>query len=738
MPPRMSLVQQIPLAPELQREAHAGQTVAPPPSNGAAEAAQSLAGEFGRISHQVGALADHAAQVEGTRQGHLAGMDPEWRAGNDITIRGEAFDRAGRETALARIRVGIHNDIEQTALKHQADPKGLAAALQSKASGWLEGSDPGLAPEIQNLFASGSMAAQREATRQLWSRQAAEQRGALQAELDRTLRSVHQMAFASGLDPAADAAIAGLVARMEGAIARTGPAGQRLVDPATAVKLLANTKEEVATARLYGAFDRLPDVAAKQALIEQLDKDFAGSKGLAASFDLPTFQKVKGHLESELRKDTARGRQANAVLVHAVSEVERRAREGEPVQPAELATLQASVATSGNGELAQKLGDGIDNLAFMQAFKTLPAPEMRAALDQLRQTLAGDPASLGDRGRAGRNLKAAEAMLEKAESQIKASPLGWEARVGMAQVTPLASVDLAQAGAATAWGGARVAQAEDAARRHALGTPVYLLPDEKRRLAKQFEQGGEAGLAAVRFVREAFGAKAETVLGEIGNEAPAGALLGELALRTGPTPGVLDAAEGLHARTQKGYKPVAPSAEKAKVYADEVVGTALGQNPGYMTQAMRVADAIYETRAYRAGKIEAFDDKLWKQALREALGEHEVAGRKYGGLFATGTFGFGQKVVLPPDVAQDKASATISALRPEDLAVPPVHRNGKPLTAQELRGATLVTVEPGKYLVALGNPQKDPKWATDGTGKAYVLDLGAALPALRRRRPDLR
>src|SRR5689334_9194300 len=105
MPPRLSLVDQIQIAPELQREAHGGQTVAPPPDNGLSDALSGktgLAAQFAHVGNEIGALADHAAQVEGTREGHLAGMDPEWRARNDYAMRGEAFDRAAHDTALSR------------------------------------------------------------------------------------------------------------------------------------------------------------------------------------------------------------------------------------------------------------------------------------------------------------------------------------------------------------------------------------------------------------------------------------------------------------------------------------------------------------------------------------------------------------------------------------------------------------------------------------------------------------
>lgn len=727
------------IAPELEREGRVSQGVQPPPSDGLSDAflgRSGLAAQFSQLAGYVGGLADHAAQVEGGREGHLAGLDPEFRTRQDGTIRGEAFDRAGLDTAKARVSVEIHNEIEQAALKHRANPQALAKLLAERQGGWEKNIPAELLPEVRTAYAKGSTAAFRQATRELWHDQAEQQKGATQAELERLLRSTQQTAYAGGLDDDAVRIAADNVGQLQRVLSRRGPDGKPLVAPAAAAKLVADAKEVVARSQLEGAFDRLPDAEAKQRFIQRLDEDFAKSQGVAAAFDFQTFQSVKGHLETGLRRSLAANAEGASVLRNAVKEVERRATAGEPVQQAELAALQSRVVQSGNGELQAQLDDGIDSLRFMQSFKTLPVPAMEQAVDQMRQELAASPASLADRGRIGRRLKHAEEMLGKAQAEIARNPLAWEGRVGMTSVVPLGTVDLGREGAVEAWGAQRTAQAEGSAQRHGLSKPQYLEPTERRQLAKSFEQGGEKGLGTIVLLRRAFGDKTQDVLAELGKDAPAGALLAELALKTGMTPAVLDAAEGLHIKAQAGHKHVAPEKAKALVYAREVVGSSLGQNAPYLDQALKVADAIYERRAYRDGKQDAFQPDIWKQALREALGEHEVQGRKYGGLHSQGWFS--QSIVLPPAVPQDKAGAIIGALRPEDLPAPPL-RGRTPLTPQELRGATLVTLEPGKYLVALGNPQSsDPKWATDGKGKAFVLDLDAALPSLRRRRPDLR
>lgn len=739
---RGSLLQVIPVATELEREGRAGQQIQAPPDNGL-EAALSgrngVASQLGAIGQRIGQMADHAAGVEGKQAGHLAGLDPEFRPRNDGTIRGEAFDRAALDTYLAKTRVEIDNDIQGTALKHQADPAGLSKVLQGREAGWLQNAPVELHPEIKTLFAHGSLVAQRAATRQLWERQAAEQRGAMQEELQSSMRLLHQGAFAAGLDPAADEVMATRISQLEGALRRRGPDGKPLVDPAAAVKLIADAKEQVSTARLQGAFERLPDLGAKEAFLKQLDTDFAGSTGLAKAYDLQTFQQVRRHLEAELHRDQAKARQASGTLGHIVKEVQHRADKGYGVPEAELSAVRARVIATGDAETIAALGDAEDSLRFQQAARRLPLPQLEQTVGEMRQHLATNPPTLADRGRINRRLEKAEALLTQAQGEVKSNPLGWEARVGMADVVPLGNVDLRDAGAVQAWGAGRVAQAEDAAQRHALGKPVYLQPVEKRALAKQFERGGQDGLAAVTFVTRAFGEqRAQDVLAELGKDAPAGALIGRLALTTGGNnPGVLDAAEGLHIKAQPGHKNVAPSRTDALLEVRNEIGAALGENTPYLDQAMKVADAIYERRAYRDGKTAVFDGKEWRKALREALGEHEVGGRIYGGIAGVGGGWFGGAVVLPPSVAKDKAAATFAAITPEDLGGGlgggPRHGNGVALTRQELRGATFITKEPGKYWVKLSGGL-----AAGDDGRPYVMDLDAALPLIRKRRPDLR
>ena len=94
--------------------------------------------------------------------------------------------------------------------------------------------------------------------------------------------------------------------------------------------------------------------------------------------------------------------------------------------------------------------------------------------------------------------------------------------------------------------------------------------------------------------------------------------------------------------------------------------------------------------------------------------------------------GFGgrrDKVLVPSSIRADKFADVIDALKDDDLGP------GAPPAAEIARGR-LVGVAPGRYRVALGDPESDdPQWQVDEAGRYWVLDLNALAPSLRQRVP---
>lgn len=698
---------------------------------------------FGQISDQIGKYADEVAIDKGLKEGAIAGFDPEFRPKGDLTLYAKAYDKAAIETYKGQMQVNLAGQLEKAYDANKDNPAKLATAMQGIRQGWMENIDRGLAPHVlpdfEATFNRKSLELSRASTREQLARAAETQQATLLQSLTQHLRSIDQAAYHSGLDEAADAALAGEVAAYKAKLSQRGADGKFLIEPKTQATMLRQVEEQASTGRLYAAFERLPSIDEKVALAKKFDDDFRNGTGAAAKLDLPQFLRIKGHFDHELRRAEAMDRQGHAELADVVKKVGKMAEEGFAPSKQELAALDAKVAMSGRSDLVAGLADARDEYAWQKSARSMSQSALESEVNDHRRVLQNESAN----PTAIRRLKSAETLLSHMQKELVTNPVGWANKVGRGELEPM-HLDSANPAATSVWGSRRIAQAEDVAKFHNLPKPVYLEPVEKRRLAKAFEQGGTEGLAAIRNVQVAFGDRAEAVLTELGHDAPVGAALGKLALAAPTSPAVLDAAEGLALKKRDGYKPLAPHESKTRPEAASIGGTAFAQAPEYLSSAMRVADAIYETRANREGKREAFEPKIWRQAFSEALGETKDAnGRVYGGIVKPGGLFSGHRIVIPPSIAQDKASATFAAIEPDDLGAAfgdgPRYDNGRMLTRQELRSATLVTLAPGRYLVATGNPTGDnPGWAKGPDGKAYVLDMEKALPAIRRRRPDLR
>src|SRR5690606_128509 len=127
----------------------------------------------------------------------------------------------------------------------------------------------------------------------------------------------------------------------------------------------------------------------------------------------------------------------------------------------------------------------------------------------------------------------------EARKELKADPLGWAERVGLITIAPL---DFSSAEATEASLKARVAQAEEVAGHY--GEAVqYLRPDEARQLGALMGEGGSGLLEVAGAIASAVPDHAEAIMGEVGKDAPAVALLGSLVAAAGPTGLARDAAD---------------------------------------------------------------------------------------------------------------------------------------------------------------------------------------------------
>lgn len=703
----------------------------------------SVAAGFAQISNDVGKIADHAAAVEGTEAGRLAGLDPEFRPTKSMTIRGEAYDQAGVAVYGARAKERFAADLTDAYDKHQGDPQGLAAALDAKRNSWLGETIPEIRPELELMFDKSRFSYMRQAARAQAARVSADQTAALQSELGLQLKTLDQRAYALGLDEKADTVLASDIEELAKTLGRRGLDGKPLVAAGRARQILDGTREQVTTARLMGAFERTEGLEAKQAFIDKLREDFGKSEGLAKVYDFDGFTKVERALQADLTRAASQHNAELRVLGGAIRSQAELAKKGFAPPPDELAALKAKVAASGSPELTAGLAQAENLLQWQSAARVMPPAQLDQLVTAERERLAKGGATPFETER----LALADGLLDTMHTELAKDPLGWADRIGLLPVTPLNFADEVEAAASLR---TRIAQAEQVAE-HYGQKPQYLRPDEKRGLTTLMNQGGAPMLGIADAVAGAAEDRTPAILGELFDEAPALAMLAGLGHTAGRTKAAVDAADGLAlTKSEEGKKLVAglmPEGTKMRAAATGVIGDALTRMPRSEGAAISLASQIYAPRALRQG-VTAFDETLWKQALREALGEHVVGGETYGGLVDQNRWFDGRgesKIVLPPNVKQSSYHEVFDMITPADLAAAdlgnPVGGNGKRVPIERLKNMTLVQMPGvGRYALALNNaavPGEEEFVSRDKPGEIFILDIGKLAPRLARRRPDL-
>jgi hypothetical protein len=702
----------------------------------------SVARGFAQIGNDVGRIADHAAAVEGAEAGRLAGLDPEFRPTKSMTIRGEAYDQAGIAIYGTRAKERFAADLADAYDKHQADPQALGAALDAKRNSWIGEALPEIRPELELQFEKSRFTYMRQAARAQAARVSAEQTAALQSELGLQLKTLDQRAYALGLDDKADEVLASDIGELTRTLSRRGADGKPLVDPGRTRQILDGTKEQVATARLLGAFERTQGLEAKQAFIDKFREDFAKSEGLAKTYDFEGFKKVERALEADLTRAASQRSAELRVLQGAVKSQSELAKKGFSPPPDELAALKARVAASGSPELAAGLAQAENLLQWQSAARVMPPSQLDQLITAERQRLSKGGATPFETER----LALADSLLGNMHTELAKDPLGWADRVGLLPVTPLNFSDEVEVAASLR---TRIAEAEQVASYYGQA-PQYLRPDEKRALTTLMNEGGAQMLGIADAVAGAAEDRTPAILGELADEAPALAMLAGLNNAAGRTIAARDAADGLAiTKSEEGKKLIAglmPKASELRSSTANVIGDALADMPRSEGAAITLANQIYAPRALRQGKT-AFDAALWEQALREALGEHVVNGETYGGIVENdfSSWRSERKIVLPPNVRQGSWRQVIDMITPADLAAAdlgnPVGEDGKTVPLERLKNMRLIQMPGvGRYAVAADDgamPGEERFVYKNRPGDPFVIDLGKLAPRLARRRPDL-
>lgn len=686
------------------------------------EAARSLsdtAGEMAKIGAEIGRYADHAAAVEGRKEGHIAGMDPEFRPRDDGTIRGEAYDRAGLETFKTRTLLEIDADIAK------------GGDLRKKQEAWLSNVPRDLVPEVAHAFKRAEITKAREAARAHAQRVEQEALASVQAEVDTAVKGMHQRAFSLGIDGEADVLLAKDYELLRNTLSRRGVNGQPLVAPAQAGKILEKAREAVVDARLLGTFERTPTVEGKAALLRQLDEDFAGSKGLPKEYDLNGFLRIRGKLEGDLRSAIAdRGRQHAGVLEDIKGATELVGKGFVPTED-QMAGLRARVEAAADPEVRGRFEILEDTAGFQAGARRARPAELDAYATQERARMR----TAGVTRQGAARVQTAEKLADTARAEIKQDMLGWTERTGVMKITPL---DLSDPEKAASSLRARIVEAEQAAKYWG-EKPQYLRPDDKKQLALIMSQGGAAVMDVSRVVATYGGDRAQAILGEIAGEAPVAARIGWHGVRVPGSSVARDAADGLALAKTDGFKAIAPPSNRARDEAIAVHRGAFKGMPQAEQAAIAATNAAYEIRARRRG-VSTFDADLWQQTYKEMLGERQIDGRTFGGVAGSRpgrVTAYSGAVIVPPNVRQDGFHDLVRSIEISDFGdAPPRFANGKPVTKADLGNAALEMVGDGRYWLNMGSADV-PLYLKGSGEEPFTLDLNALEPKLKQRRSDL-
>lgn len=725
------------VASDLRGQGQAGQKAAIPGDTGVEQAANAFAGEFARIGARVGELADRAAAQEGDLAGRAAGLDPEFRTRRDLTIRGEAFDRAGLQVAETRLRVALDDELGKIGQAHAADPKTTAEKAASISQALISGAPAELRPQLTLQAEGARKALVRQASRQQIAQQRASQTAAVQSDVEGLLKTLHQRSFALGLDADADTVVGQHMAQLKSVLNRKGVDGRPLVSPESAAKVLRGAREEVTQARLLGAFERLDTVDAKRKLIAGLDDDFKNGTGLGGEFDLDEYRRMRGTLETGLRRAEAAMETQSRALVSEINSVTKRIGKGYVPDPDQMAALKAKALGVDDPAARMLLDRAEDMMRFQGIARTRSPAELDSAIQDMR-----------DRMRTGSNpedeirLEMLEGLRDEMSGALKKDQLEWADRTGLIPLKPLAlPADTSDPQAMVAFQATvreRVAQAELVGDRFGL-RPVYLRPQEKRALLSTMAKGGAGTLAVAETLVSAVGRdRAVQVMAELSDEGPALAHLGGLTARMGATLVAREAADGLAARRIKGSALPTPDAADTDPVIEGQFGTTFRALPGYSDTIKRLANAAYSIRAANAGET-GFNAELYANIVNELVGQGSNGGVAYGGIIdQNGTFAARAPVVVPHDVRQSAFRDLIDLVRPEDLGEAlPLRGANQPITRAEWADATLISIGGERYWLSASSDQDLGELYNDANNQPYVLDFKSLRPMLKKRRPDL-
>lgn len=417
--------------------------------------------------------------------------------------------------------------------------------------------------------------------------------------------------------------------------------------------------------------------------------------------------------------------------------------------------------------LEEKLTEALDFADQAQEYKLLNLQQQETVLSQRQKWLAANIDKLPAAAVKAETdaIKRFEALHNNAKEGMKKDLLSWAEKVGVQEVPE------------TNWGDPasiiqRVTDAKAIAE-HFGTDPQFFKEGDKKLLTDKLKAGGPEMLAGLKILYQGFGptGNMEKAMAQLGKLAPEVAMAGWM-MNAGHNLGTIDdLAAGIQRQRMRemGDKKTAEikHTDSRKVFID-TYGQAFSRMPGTEGAIIESANAIYEARGARKGWTDPKPDE-YKKILAEVVGQTvDDKGATFGGIQTVGGMfdksitdsgiGYSNSIVLPMNVRNtwsigapfgtgggNSYKQLVDSIRIDDLvrqdraSSGPATGDGKPLGIDSVRRATPVTIGPGQYWLATGDPNSDdPKFIKHGTtGNNYVLDLSALEGTLKSRRPDL-
>lgn len=690
------------------------------------------------MAAQFGQLADRAAAKEGEASGRAAGLDPEFQTQRGNTIRSEAFDAAGLQVAETRLRTAMADGLEAAAQKHGDDPTKLGAVLSGVGRELIASAPRELQPDLELRFDGQRKGLMRTAARRQVERHRAEQASAMQQDLSQSLKQLSQQSYALGLDGESSRILGAEMQQLAATLARRGVDGQPLVAPAQAQKIIEGAREEVAQARLLGAFERLPGLEAKRRFIADFENGYSSGKGVAAVFDFRQFRQMQSALEVGLRQTEARASVELRTTLGGINDAYKRVTKGYVLAPDDLAGLKAQAASIAD-PTAQAAMARVENEIRVQARARVSKPsELNDAIVQLR-----DDMRTGSTTDQETRLEMLSGLRDEMAGALKKNPHEWADRVGVIDLAPIALPQPGNPQSAVAFQASiklRIAQSEDIAKFYGLEQVQYLQPEERQAFAGVMQQGGAQALQTVSAIVEASGrGRAVSVMSELAlnGSAPALASVGALVARLGPVRVAREVFDAFAMRQVKGVKlPDVPSEDADRAMAAELE-TTFRAVPQAAATLSKLAQAAYQLRATNAG-LTTFDAATYRAVVRELVGEQTINGVTYGGVTDIDGGWLGtQRVVVPHDVRTDAFEDLRREIKIADLPEPPRTVSGRIATEAQMAEASLISLGDGRYYLSASEDQDMSSLFRNADGQPFVLNFADVRQKLKTKRPDL-